>query len=48
MGVVTRILRGSPLRKTRFHDEKGNLVDPGGNVVLTLDDGTTATLPVTP
>ena len=30
MGVVTRILRGSPLRKTRFHDEKGNLVDPGG------------------
>ncbi len=32
MGVVTRILRGSPLRKTRFHDEKGHLVDPGGMV----------------
>ena len=32
MGVVTRILRGSPLHKTRFHDEKGNLVDPGGMV----------------
>ncbi len=30
MGVMTRVLRGNPLRKTRFHDEKGNLVDPGG------------------
>ena len=45
---LTRILRGSPLRKTRFHDEKGNPVDPDGDVVLTLDDGTVAKLPVTP
>jgi hypothetical protein len=30
MGLVTRILRGNELRRTRFHDEKGNRVPLAG------------------
>lgn len=28
--IIDRVIRGSPHRKTRFHDEKGQLVDLGG------------------
>lgn len=36
MNPVDKIIRGSHLRKTRFHDEKGNLVDVAGGLLAPL------------